>query len=228
MSSSVQSKFSTTVARQFILGLAGIGLVGFILVHLSGNLLIYGGSEAFNAYSEKLHDMGALLWVARIGLIAIFILHVYYTARLWIGNHRKGGSRYAVTSHMGDKTFATRSMIYTGTIIFIFVFIHLLDFTLVDKTGELSKLGGESMGIYGVVVNGFAHSYWRAPFYIVVMACLGLHLSHAVSSVAVTLGTENSKLVKRADIAAKAVGALIFLGFSSVPVYVLLSVHVLQ
>jgi succinate dehydrogenase / fumarate reductase cytochrome b subunit len=227
MNSSFQRSLRTTVARQILLGLAGIGLVGFILVHLSGNLLIFLGPEAFNAYSQKLHDLGALLWVARIGLIAIFVLHVYMTVRLWFGNRARAGSRYAVTNYMGEKTIATRSMIITGTLIFAFVFVHLLDFTFVDKAGPNSMVGGESLGLYGVVFNGFANPL-RAAFYIVVMACLGLHLSHAVSSVAVTLGTENSKTVKRADLAAKAVGALIFLAFSSIPVYVLLRVHVLS
>ena len=220
MSSQVQSAVRASVARQAILGVAGIGLVGFIVAHLAGNLFIFLGPEAFNAYAEKLHELGALLWVARGGLLAIFVAHVYLTARLWLGNRSARPQRYAQVRYQGDRTFATRSMIYTGALIFLFVFIHLYDFTLADKEGAKAVVNGENLGLYGVVWNGFANPL-RSLFYIVVMVCLGLHLSHAVSSVVVTLGADRSAFVRRMDLAAKAAGAAIAVGFSSIPVYVL-------
>ncbi len=226
MSISRSSLWRSTVLRELALSLAGIGLVGFILMHLAGNLLIYAGPNAFNAYSKKLHDLGALLWVARIGLIAIFTLHVVITASLWWKNRYPRAQRYAVTVRRTRKTVATRTMIITGALIFVFACIHLLDFTFADKEGPKSLIDGASLGLYGVVWNGFANPL-RAIAYVVFMCCVGFHLSHAISSLCITLGAENDRFVERADLAAKVIGALVAVAFSSIPLYVLVRSHLL-
>lgn len=228
--SDLRTILRSTVARELTLGLAGIALVLFIIVHLSGNLLIYAGPDTFNSYSQHLHDLGALLWVARIGLITVFGLHIIITVYLWWTNRSARERRYAVTVYRGRKGIGTRTMIITGALIFVFVGIHLLDFTFVDKDGPNSIVAGmnngESLGLYGVVWNGFSNPI-RAVAYVIFMCCLGLHLSHAVSSVLVTLGSESDTFVRRGELVAKAFAVLMTLGFSSIPVYIFVRAHLI-
>ena len=226
--SASSSILRSTVTRELTLGLAGIALVLFVIVHLSGNLLIYAGPDTFNSYSQHLHDMGVLLWVARIGLITVFGLHIVITVYSWWTNRSARERRYAVTVYRSRRGIGTRTMIITGTLIVVFVGIHLLDFTFVDKAGANSIVAGmnngESLGLYGVVWNGFSNPI-RAVAYVIFMCCLGLHLSHAVSSVLVTLGSESDPFVRRAEWAAKAFAVLMTLGFSSIPVYIFVRAH---
>ncbi|MCC6145183.1 MAG: succinate dehydrogenase cytochrome b subunit [Candidatus Hydrogenedentes bacterium] len=228
MSATTSARLTTTVAREFVLALAGVGLVLFIFMHLSGNLLIYAGPEHFNAYSAKLHELGALLWVARIGLIAAFGAHAALGLDLALRNRRARKNRYAEYTYMSDKTLATRTMAISGLLIFFFIWIHLYDFTLSDHSGSYSIVDGmndgASLGLYGVVFNTFSNPL-HALFYIVVMVALGMHLSHALSSVFVTLGSENSPFVSRMETVAKAVATLVSLGFISIPIYILVRAH---
>ncbi|HNR31114.1 MAG TPA: succinate dehydrogenase cytochrome b subunit [Candidatus Hydrogenedentes bacterium] len=226
MSVSRSSVLRSSVLHELVLALAGIGLVGFLLVHLAGNFFIYGGPEVFNGYSEKLHGFPVTLWVARIGLIAIFALHVVITTTMWIKNRNTRAQRYAVTVRRAPKGLGTRTMIITGALIFVFVGIHLLDFTFADKEGLNSLLNGESQGLYGVVWNGFANPV-RAAFYILLMCCVGLHLSHAISSLCITFGAQNERFVAIADVTAKIFGALVAIAYSSIPVYVLVQTYLL-
>jgi succinate dehydrogenase / fumarate reductase cytochrome b subunit len=228
MSATTSTRLTSTVAREFVLALAGVGLVVFVFIHLSGNLLIYAGPEKFNAYSEKLLSMGALIWVARAGLFTAFAAHVVLGLELALRNRKARKNRYAEYTYMSEKTLATRTMAISGLLIFFFIWIHLYDFTLSDKAGDFSIVtgmnNGESLGLYGVVYNTFA-SPIHSLFYIVVMVALGMHLSHALSSVFVTLGTENSPLVSRMETVGKVVAAVVALGFISIPLYILVRVH---
>lgn len=224
MTSANSARYTSTVAREFVLAAAGIGLVLFIFLHLSGNLLILLGPGAFNAYADKLHEMPAVVWTGRAGLVLIFGAHIYLGLSLALKNRQARKHRYAEYTHMGDKTVATRTMAISGLVIFFFLWIHLYDFTLADRTGPKSIVegmnDGESLGLYGVVWNAFSNPI-HALFYIVVMGALGLHLSHALSSVLVTLGAENERFVARAELAGKVVAAAVALAFISIPMYVL-------
>ena len=75
---SVLSLFNTSIGRKVITGLTGLGLVGFVIGHLAGNLTLFFGPEAFNAYAHKLESLGPILYVIEIGLIAVFVFHIFY------------------------------------------------------------------------------------------------------------------------------------------------------
>jgi succinate dehydrogenase / fumarate reductase cytochrome b subunit len=110
------------------------------------------------------------------------------------------------------------------------VLFHVYDFTVTgDREGARSFVDGmseESMGLYGVVFNSFANPV-RSLFYIIAVCAVGLHLSHAISSVVVTLGFLADKSTDRAEFAAKAIGLIVALGFSSIPLFVLFRAHVI-
>ena len=122
------SALESTVGQKIIAGLSGLGLIGFVVAHLAGNLQVFVGADALNKYAEKLHDLGPLLWVARIGLLAIFTVHIFLTIRLALRNRRGQTQRYAVDGSSAS-TRSSRLMAVSGTAILLFVVFHLLHFT---------------------------------------------------------------------------------------------------
>lgn len=225
-------RLTTTVGKELIVGVTGILLVVFILGHLAGNLLLIAGPEAFNGYAEKLHSLGELLWLARIGLIVAFVAHISMAISLARASAAaRGTQRYEVEKSVGRKTAATRLMIISGVTILAFVLFHIYDFTLTgDTEGDRSIIidinDTESMGLYGVVFNSFANPL-RSLFYIIAVCGVGLHLSHAIASVLSTLGVLTEKSTDKAELAAKVIGVIVAVGFSSIPIYVLIRAQML-
>ena len=210
----------STIQKKQIVGITGVALVGFILAHLSGNFLIYKGAQAYNDYAQFLHDLGPLLWVARLGLLAAFILHMGFTMNLAYLNKKARKERYyKYQNHTNESSLATRLMPLSGSIIFVYLIFHLLDFSLADKVGLID---GIDYGLYGLVVNTLGDPI-HAILYIIAMASLGLHMYHAFQSVFQTFGimsdTNQQKLVN----ASKALGVLITLAYSSIPIYILVN-----
>ena len=160
-------------------------MVGFVIAHLSGNFLIFKGPEAFNAYAKFLHDLGALLWAARIGLILAFVLHMGFTMNLVIQNKRARKNRYyKFKNHRSESSLAVQLMPFTGTVILAYIIFHLIDFSFAEKVGMLQ---GIDFGLYGLVVNTLGNPI-HAAFYIISMIAVGLHLFHAFQSVFKRLG----------------------------------------
>lgn len=225
------SRLTSTVAKELVVAVSGLGLVGFVIAHLTGNLLILVGPAAFNAYAEKMQELGGLLWVARAGLLSIFVLHVGTAILLARANRAARSNRYETHNYVGRRSPATRLMLYTGLMVLAFVIFHVLDFSVFGhRDGPRSLVpgmnDGESMGLWGVVFSSFGNPL-RALFYIAAVSCVGLHLSHALSSVLVTLGVLFDKGTARAELAAKIIGAVLALGFASLPAYVLVRTYLI-
>ena len=119
-------------------------------------------------------------------------------------------------------------MLYTGILVFAFLVLHIADFALGDQTGPRSVADGldkgKSLGLYGLVWNSFANPI-HSLLYIVALCALGLHFSNAVSTIWVTLGVLPDKAMSMATCVAQVIGALIALGFISIPLYVLASTY---
>jgi len=120
--------FGSTVGSKYLIALTGLALTGFVFVHVSGNLLIYKGRDALNGYALFLKERGALLWLARGGLLAAFLLHVYLTVRLKVRNRNARRVRYAYEDTI-QATWASRHMLLTGLVILAFVIFHLMHYT---------------------------------------------------------------------------------------------------
>lgn len=223
-----RNRFASTVSQELLVAASGLILVFFIVGHLAGNFLLFRGPEAFNGYAEKLQSMGPLLWLVRFGLLTSLITHVGLTIRLrWLGYCARD-RRYAVRATMGGTTFAKQTMIYTGLLVFLFLFLHLYDFTFGDKTGALTivsgRAGGEELGLYGLVWNSFLNPV-RVGVYVAAVWAVGLHFSNAVSTIWVTLGVLSDAGTLRANRAARVLGAFIALGFCAIPLYVLATTY---
>lgn len=221
----VSKRWTSTVAQEFAVAITGVFLVLFILSHLAANLLIFLGPQAINAYADGLKNLGPLLVVARTGLAATFLIHIGLAIKLARDNRKARSQAYAVDAHAGRKGPATRYMLYSGITIAGFLILHLTDFPLRDHHGPDTYINGEEAGLGGLVLN-FLGNPLRALIYIVAVSALGLHLSHALSSVIVTLGFLTDKATARAEMGAKAIGLVVALGFASIPIYVLLKTYV--
>jgi succinate dehydrogenase / fumarate reductase cytochrome b subunit len=211
----------SSIGKKQVVATTGLFLVLFVVGHLAGNLIMYLGPGAFNKYAAKLADLRPWLYIIEVGLLLIFIVHMWLTALLVIENRMARPVEYTVSKSVGKRALDTRIMPYTGTIIVAFVIWHLIDFTFVDKQGPLSVLAdGQSYGLYGVVYNAFSDPT-HSLLYIIAMAALGFHLSHGIQSFIQTFGFNHPKYTPTVRRASNIVAALIALTFSSIPVYVL-------
>jgi succinate dehydrogenase / fumarate reductase cytochrome b subunit len=227
MAANLKEIAGSSILRKQLAAFTGLVMVGFIIAHLAGNLLILAGPEAFNHYAETLASLGEILWLMRFGLIASVLLHIFLTMQLVIENNRARAQQYEVTQDHGDRKIATRAMKYTGILIVLFLFLHLYDFTFGDKEGQSSIVeglnDGESLGLFGLVWKSFSLQHiWRVFIYILAVFSVGLHLSHAIESLFQTLGINHPRYTPIIRKASLVIGGAVFLGFASLPVYVLI------
>lgn len=216
----LQNILTTSVGRKQIVATTGLMLILFIVGHLAGNLLIYLGPDAFNAYAHKMASLRPGLYAVEALLLLIFLIHMFFTALLVLENIKaRGNTRYHTYKPVGQRSLATRLMPYTGSVILIFVIVHLLDFTFIDKTGAESILpDGKSYELYGVVINAFGNPV-HGMFYIIAMLCVGLHLHHGVASFIQTFGFNHPTITPLVKRVSHWFALFITVGFSSIPIY---------
>ena len=106
----LKAYINSSIGKKQIVAVSGVAMVLFLIAHLSGNLLMFKGPEALNDYSKFLHDLGALLWVARIGLLGAFLLHFIFIIRLVLENRSARKNRYDVAIHDDTRAISTKTM----------------------------------------------------------------------------------------------------------------------
>jgi len=211
------------------MALTGCALFGFVIAHLVGNLQIFLGPENINRYGQFLQTTPELLWPARIGLIVLVVLHIVAAVQLSAENKRARAVPYQHYEVVAA-SYASRTMLMSGLIIAAFVVYHLLHFTAqipgINFTGKDFRILQDAKArhdVYGMMVVGFQQPL-VSGFYIVGMALLCLHLSHGVSSMFQSMGWKNKYYGAFIDKAAIVAAILIFLGYCSIPLAVLLGV----
>ncbi len=210
----------SSIGKKIIVAVTGAVLVAFLLGHLTGNLLMYMGAEAFNDYAKFLHTMlhGAGVWIARIVLLTCLVLHVVATICLVRANKAAKGKNYE-NKETSVASGSSRIMIWSGLTILAFVVFHILHYTTRSTNAKLAELG-DSGNAYGMVIEGFK-SIPVSLFYIIAITLLCSHLSHGVASIFQTLGLRTRGNAKLIECFAKGYTALIWVGFISIPVAVL-------
>ena len=214
--------YKSSIGRKFIVGLTGAILVGFIIGHLLGNLQIFLGPEYINSYAEKLRSLGVMLWVIRVFLLVVVVLHIYFTIRLAIENRKARPVSYAQREHV-KSTIASRSMWISGLLLLAFIIYHIAHFTVqvADPRFALLKLDPLNRhDVYSMMVYGFQNVF-VSGFYVVAMYLLAMHLSHGASSFFQSLGLNDKKLTPRLARGARVFAWLIFAGYVSIPLAVL-------
>ncbi len=221
--------WNSSIGKKIVVALTGLVLVGFLIGHLTGNLLIYVGREAMNDYAEFLHHMlhGAGVWIARIVLLVCFVLHIVGTICLTRQNRASRENRYQYE----DTSVASRSsriMIWSGLTILAFVIFHLLHYTVrvsyaaadfVDKTAT----GHERFDVYGMMIKGFSFVP-SSLFYIIAITLLCSHLSHGTASIFQTLGWRTERNRSIIETGSKVFAIVIWAGFISIPLAVMFGI----
>lgn len=184
---------TSTVGRKVLMAVTGMLLVGFISVHLLGNLSVFAGSEAINIYAEKLHSLGPIVWIFRLVMLGLFVVHITFGIQLTLENSSASPEAYAIKKRL-KTTFAAESMIYTGLIILAFLFYHLLHFTVhvvhTDAVSAVQTLVNGRPDVFTMVGKSF-NSAFVSIAYVIAMAALFLHLSHGLQSFVQTFGLSN-------------------------------------
>ncbi len=186
--------FSTAVGKKWIMAISGIALMGFVFAHMFGNLKMYLGPTDYNDYAHSLRTLlhpifpdGFLLWLMRLGLIAMFLIHIGVTISLTRMNQTSRPVKYQSQRSYIAADFAARSMRWTGTIVFFYLIYHLADLTFGWANPDF--VYGDA---YGNVVASFDRWY-IALFYIVANLLLGIHLYHGGWSMFQSLGVNSPR-----------------------------------
>lgn len=208
----------SSILRKQIVAVTGLLLVGFVFGHLLGNFLIFVGESAFNAYAQKLQDLGPALYGIEAILLLIFLVHVTLTLSLVWENFQARPDRYAVSISTSKRSLATRIIPITGILVFSFIAWHLLDLKFSEHHGMVAGL--ESKGLYARVYEAFS-SPAHSLLYILAMIALGMHLSHAIQSFIQTLGLCNQKVQPVIMKISLVIGIAVAVLFSSIPIYIL-------
>lgn len=208
---------NSSIGGKFIVAVTGLALVGFIVAHLSGNLLIFVGREALAEYAAGLRKFPALLWVMRIGLIVAAVLHIVFTIKLNMASRAARPEKYVKKSYR-RASVNSRTMVLSGLILLFYSVYHLLHFTFRTTNAEIGALG--IYDVYDMLIIGFSNPL-ISFFYIVAMVLLAMHLSHGIQSLFQTLGINHPKYNKAIRAIGPAAGTILALGYISIPVAVM-------
>jgi len=207
--------FTGSLGRKYLMAATGIALVGFLIAHLAGNLLLYSGdsNEAFDAYAAAL-ERSPLLPVLEIGLAGLFAAHIALALRVNLENREARKHGYAVRASLGRRTLASGSMVVTGLIVLVFLLVHLYDF----RIGKLMHEPGTSLG---ALVRQKLATPLGAGVYLLGVGALSLHLKHGFRSAFQSLGISHPHLDPLLERSSRLAAIVLGLGFASFPLYFL-------
>jgi succinate dehydrogenase / fumarate reductase, cytochrome b subunit len=219
--------YSTAVGKKYVMAITGIGLMGFVLFHMIGNLKMYFGPADYDAYAEWLKKLlypiapkEYVLWGLRAGLLVMLILHLHAAYSLTVLNRRARPVRYQSSRDYQIANFASRSMRWTGIVVFAFIVWHLLDLTF----GVVNEIGADGEFVRANVYDNVVRSFERVPvsiFYIIANILLGIHLFHGAWSIFQSMGWNNPRFNKWRRGFATGFAAVIVVGNVSFPVAVM-------
>ncbi|HTI62868.1 MAG TPA: succinate dehydrogenase cytochrome b subunit [Gemmatimonadaceae bacterium] len=218
--------YRSTIGKKVIMGVTGLIGIGFVIVHMIGNLQAFVGQSKLNAYGALLHGpLNELLWLLRAILIVAVVLHVLMAYQL---TRRAAAARPIAYRRREPQvsTLAARTMRWGGVLLLVFIVVHILHFTTetVDpgRSRGMVDIHG-NRDVYGNVVASF-HVWWVAAFYIIAMIALGLHLYHGAWSSLRTLGYARPSPHPLHRRVALGVAIVVWIGFTLVPVGVIAGV----
>jgi succinate dehydrogenase / fumarate reductase cytochrome b subunit len=225
----------SSIGRKFVMAITGLFLISFLFVHLAGNLQLFAGDEglSFNQYTLFM-TTSPLIRIAEIILIAGFAAHIYTAYVLTERNKISRPVGYVYQKDTERVTWYSKNMGVTGSIILIFLIMHLYNFwyaykfgdtpyVMYDEAGEKIAASADTKGalkdMYHVVETTFRDAWWYSILYILSMVLLAAHLNHGFQSAFRTLGLAHKKYSPLIEKVGLAVSVLIPLGFALIPIY---------
>jgi len=210
---------ASTVGQKVLVALTGIILLGFVVAHLAGNLLVYLGSEAINAYAKALGERQWLVWACRLATVAALGIHVWASIRLTMRNRTSRGGAY-IRRAFRSTTYAARTMAISGVLFGLYLLYHVPHFTL--GSAHPGFVPGD---VYRNVVLGFNRPL-VSLVYVAAMVFLGLHLRHGLWSMFRTLGLNHPARDGWYERFAVVASAIIVAGYISIPISVMMKIVV--
>jgi succinate dehydrogenase / fumarate reductase cytochrome b subunit len=211
----------TSIGRKVLMAITGLIQFGFVVGHMVGNLQIFIGQDQLNAYAQALKDLPLLTWSVRVIVLASVTIHIWNAVRLYFENRASRPIKYVINSTV-QASLASRTMFWTGLGILLYVLYHLLQFTFIVTNPQYAHLTDAAgrHDVYSMVVLGF-QNYIISGVYIVALFLLFYHLTHAIFSMLQTLGLNNPRVQPTLKAIGYVISAVIFIGYVSIPVAVL-------
>ncbi len=227
MSSKFRRVVSSTVGTKLLIGATGLALFVYMILHLVGNALIFGGPHLFNEYSHALIS-NPLIIPIEVALLLIALLHVYKTITNYLHNASArpvGYEEKEYAGHTSRKSVASSTMIFSGLFLLLFIIIHVKQFkygawyqTEVAQTGSLAPI----RDLYRLEVEVFRQPLWIL-FYILGTFAVGLHLRHGIASGFQSLGLDHPLYTRRLTTWGTVLAIIIGGGLMIIPVWVYLT-----
>jgi succinate dehydrogenase / fumarate reductase cytochrome b subunit len=211
----VPAFYRNTIGKKAVMAVTGVILVGWIIAHVLGNVLIFRGPAAVNQYAALLKSNAALLWGLRALMLVTLLLHVTAAIQLVWQQRASRPVRYT-RQEPQESTIASRTIRWGGLVLALFVVYHILHMT----TGTLHPAFSRT-DVYSNMVRGLSVP-WVAAIYLVAVAALGLHLHHGMWSVFQSLGVSHPSITTFRRRLATGVAAFVYIGFASIPIAILL------
>lgn len=215
------SYLKSSIGAKHVMALTGFLLVLFVIQHMIGNLQIFVGQDAVNSYAASLKSLGPLLWIARGGLIVIFLAHVFSAIRLVGLNKAARPVKYKMVKPEAS-SFASRTMAMSGVIVLSFLIFHLVHFTfgggggvLAENFNLIDEYGRHD--VYNMTVKGFAIPAVTGV-YVFAMILLSLHLKHGVTSLFQSLGLNHPKYNGIFNMAGPVIALAVLVGNCAMPI----------
>lgn len=214
------SLYDTTIGKKAIVAVTGLALYGFVIAHMLGNLQVFLGPEAFNAYAAALQGLGPLLWALRIGLLVSVVLHVVCSMSLVQRSSDARHVGYRAQRHRST-SYAALTMKYGGPALALFILFHLAHFTFPGVA--MGNYEHSHTDVYSNFIHGFSVP-WVTGIYVLAQIFLGLHLYHGSWSLLQTLGLSHPRYESAKRLLPQALGVGVAAGNILMPLAVLAGV----
>ena len=212
---------NSSIGKKLMMAVTGSFLLIFLVIHLIGNITLFFGAEAFNGYVSALDVVKPLIRVVEVVLLTAFVLHIYSGLRLWFENKKKQGGKfigkYVINASNENSSFSSRTTFITGSIVFIFLVLHLGTFFWRFNVHDPAGLANDHL--YFDIVVAFFKIWWYVALYVIAVLLLGFHLNHGFQSAFQTFGWNNNNYFPTVKIIGTIYAVIMAVGFASMPIY---------
>lgn len=213
---------SSSVGSKVLIALTGLLLFAYLVLHLAGNVLVFGGRDLFNSYSHTLISNPLILPI-ELALLLVFVIHIYKTVQNLAANRAARPVAYAkkqLAGHTSRKSLSSSTMIASGLLVALFVVVHVKQF----KFGSYYETAGDMpvRDLYRTEVEVFQQPLWVA-FYVLATLLVVLHLRHGIASGLQSLGLDHPLYTRWVTAVSLLLAILIGGGLGIIPVWVYLT-----